>query len=176
MPSGSYISTHDLTKRSTGPALTPCQWQKSFNSRPHEEVDGIPYVDIAVTDMFQLTTSRRGRPSSLSCKNDSMSFQLTTSRRGRPFKASASAERFLCFNSRPHEEVDKHVLVYSCIFVRFNSRPHEEVDTKQSTARGRNCVSTHDLTKRSTFTIPSKGLLIACFNSRPHEEVDLGRN
>ena len=54
----------------------------------------------------------------------------------------------------------------------FNSRPHEEVDTKQSTARGRNCVSTHDLTKRSTFTIPSKGLLIACFNSRPHEEVD----
>ena len=58
----------------------------------------------------------------------------------------------------------------------FNSRPHEEVDTKQSTARGRNCVSTHDLTKRSTFTIPSKGLLIACFNSRPHEEVDLGRN
>ena len=56
------VSTHDLTKRSTGPALTPCQWQKSFNSRPHEEVDGIPYVDIAVTDMFQLTTSRRGRP------------------------------------------------------------------------------------------------------------------
>ena len=33
-------------------------------------------------------------------------FQLTTSRRGRPFLSYISLTFYICFNSRPHEEVD----------------------------------------------------------------------
>ena len=76
----------------------------------------------------------------------------------------------------------------------FNSRPHEEVD--DSNMRGKQGalnVSTHDLTKRSTvyqeahkelkefqLTTSRRGRLyrvyvtdaLQSFNSRPHEEVD----
>ena len=64
----------------------------SFNSRPHEEVDGIPYVDIAVTDMFQLTTSQRGRQLEGMLTVVEIKFQLTTSRRGRPTVTVNTAE------------------------------------------------------------------------------------
>ena len=104
------VSTHDLTKRSTGPALTPCQWQKSFNSRPHEEVDSSPAPPNPSPTVFQLTTSRRGRrysvcrycsdwhvsthdltkrsTSSVLSSSSLLMFQLTTSRRGRPSSLS----------------------------------------------------------------------------------------
>ena len=83
MPSGSYISTHDLTRRSTGshvctgatPAfqLTTSQGGRLscsqvctlpnmyFNSRPHEEVDKFLIANAEKKKGFQLTTSRRGR-------------------------------------------------------------------------------------------------------------------
>ena len=40
------------------------QWSifRYFNSRPHEEVDGIISPSTLGIDLFQLTTSRRGRP------------------------------------------------------------------------------------------------------------------
>ena len=98
------------------------------------------------------------------------------------------------FNSRPHEEVDIQVVLLLKLLTRFNSRPHEEVDLSQRVFGGKNNVSTHDLTRRSTFLIfsspyssyvsthdltrrstekPFKAVVfIACFNSRPHEEVD----
>ena len=58
-------------------------------------------------------------------------FQLTTSRRGRLVTLSHDAVLDMCFNSRPHEEVD-----FGCCF--------------QCNA---NDVSTHDLTKRSTSSL-----------------------
>ena len=76
-------------------------------------------------------------------------FQLTTSRRGRRI----SGDNF--------------------INLCFNSRPHEEVDLSLSIAKDFLDVSTHDLTKRSTLQRFHRFFSGGCFNSRPHEEVDL---
>ena len=77
-----YISTHDLTKRSTIGCIGSVAAIPYFNSRPHEEVDakmvnincflGISTHDLTKRStvhnyshnyifLFQLTTSRRGR-------------------------------------------------------------------------------------------------------------------
>ena len=89
------------------------QYQKSFimehfNSRPHEEVDQLKEPFPQEDQLFQLTTSRRGRRFSMtkraelvvisthdltkrSTRKDGLIdsvrllFQLTTSRRGRPY-------------------------------------------------------------------------------------------
>ena len=79
-----------------------------------------------------------------------MLFQLTTSRRGR----QKSAE-------------------YWSINTHFNSRPHEEVDCKKGVTWKPSVISTHDLTKRSTYRLCLYTLRQRYFNSRPHEEVDL---
>ena len=76
-------------------------------------------------------------------------FQLTTSRRGRRI----SGDNF--------------------INLCFNSRPHEEVDLSLSIAKDFLDVSTHDLTKRSTLQRFHRFFSGGYFNSRPHEEVDL---
>ena len=81
----------------------------SFNSRPHEEVDMMDKSTEKALLVFQLTTSRRGRLISLDSDVISMAFQLTTSRRGRHRKGLLSRGG-CCFNSRPHEEVDKYCL------------------------------------------------------------------
>ena len=57
-----FVSTHDLTKRSTAFLPLLLVLLACFNSRPHEEVDAIPDRDSPRTLEFQLTTSRRGRP------------------------------------------------------------------------------------------------------------------
>ena len=102
------ISTHDLTKRSTASRLAP-----------------------ASGEIFQLTTSRRGRRS-----------------------CSVMFRRWIYFNSRPHEEVDRgRPITFPLRFTfqlttsrrgrrsidplkvveqHFNSRPHEEVDGKST--------------------------------------------
>ncbi len=77
------ISTHDLTKRSTFWTRHLFYLLNHFNSRPHEEVDGLKSFDSLICIKFQLTTSRRGRPSS-----------------------SSTRLQAFHFNSRPHEEVD----------------------------------------------------------------------
>ena len=78
------ISTHDLTKRSTGKGSTAGWGRLNFNSRPHEEVDIIPTTGNFARGIFQLTTSRRGRRFPLAvCLIAQILFQLTTSRRGR---------------------------------------------------------------------------------------------
>ena len=56
------ISTHDLTKRSTSWIASGGIFAIHFNSRPHEEVDKPPLFFILKPSLFQLTTSRRGRP------------------------------------------------------------------------------------------------------------------
>ena len=99
-----WISTHDLTKRSTTMAgrksmrgwfqLTTSRrgrprsvengrQREYFNSRPHEEVDSGWKINGGLKMAFQLTTSRRGRHSEFPQGNVNPSFQLTTSRRGR---------------------------------------------------------------------------------------------
>ena len=121
------ISTHDLTRRSTT-----------------EPPAGTAFVSV---------------------------FQLTTSRGGRPF-AVCFLLRLVHFNSRPHEEVDyvevqpykidnisthdltrRSTMLPVLIMARegyFNSRPHEEVDGHLILNRTDNIISTHDLTRRST--------------------------
>ena len=57
-------------------------------------------------------------------------FQLTTSRRGRPI-ITVGTSSVKDFNSRPHEEVDSVCFTYDDVLENFNSRPHEEVDYRQ---------------------------------------------
>ncbi len=78
-----------------------------FNSRPHAEVDkGMTDIN-PMWRIFQLTTSRRGRPDGACFVTIMVIFQLTTSRRGRlsVFPLTVS---HLFFNSRPHAEVDRN--------------------------------------------------------------------
>ena len=120
---------------------------------------------------FQLTTSRRGRrfcPTAYSLDKyisthdltkrstsnemfpkSSFRFQLTTSRRGRRIVQTIASPTWH-FNSRPHEEVDKHRQIPLPLLKNFNSRPHEEVDMVQVNRNIMINISTHDLTKRST--------------------------
>ena len=118
------ISTHDLTKRSTQIRKFFVFFARNFNSRPHEEVDMILvascllYIAISTHDLtkrsttiaeftgprnvFQLTTSRRGRLRFPVFTAPCRIFQLTTSRRGRRFKVNwiDKAEEFQLTTSR----------------------------------------------------------------------------
>ena len=146
--------------------------EMNFNSRPHEEVDYVSvyihlhsnifqlttsrrgrllevFAIMAISQTFQLTTSRRGRRAITFIVIQTAVFQLTTSRRGRLIKKAVNG-LMLYFNSRPHEEVDCDEELLKIQYVYFNSRPHEEVDHSTQTA-------VH---------------LAKYFNSRPHEEVD----
>ena len=78
-------------------------------------------------EVFQLTTSRRGRRTDLGYDNGRITFQLTTSRRGRQFHNLLHTYP-VHFNSRPHEEVDNVLRNGGVKNEHFNSRPHEEVD------------------------------------------------
>ena len=77
-----------------------------FNSRPHEEVDLPHRLHLRARIVFQLTTSRRGRPPDKRSGNQIHTFQLTTSRRGRRSMLAVLPGFHCHFNSRPHEEVD----------------------------------------------------------------------
>ena len=77
------------------------------------------------------------------------------------------------FNSRPHEEVDEDGNEKVPEYVNFNSRPHEEADCKKGVTWKPSVISTHDLTKRSTYRLCLYTLRQRYFNSRPHEEVDV---
>ena len=125
-----HISTHDLTRRSTGYQVTGTG-----------------------SDGFQLSTSRGGRQATAEHQVPQATFQLTTSRRGR-LDISVAFHQAYHFNSRPHEEVDiaffrlffanrisTHDLTKrsTCVFAQsrwawyyFNSRPHKEVDQSNS--------------------------------------------
>ncbi len=97
-----------------------------FNSRPHEEVDFMSEnapraVSISTHDLTKRSTL-------IKTYSDSQQiFQLTTSRRGRLSRICQKI-RILYFNSRPHEEVDQRTMRGKWWKKHFNSRPHEEVD------------------------------------------------
>ena len=120
----------------------------SFNSRPHAEVDdawvctGV-VLHLSTHDLTQRSTDFS--PQSFFI----VIFQLTTSRRGR------------------HRMKSRRLRMRS-----FNSRPHAEVDRGNMRAGGIRCLSTHDLTQRSTFLPCAVPAPRFPFNSRPHAEVD----
>ena len=64
-------------------------------------------IAVKVVDIFQLTTSHRGRRDDfVYCDTDSV-FQLTTSHRGRQFfRHVIEIKKDVYFNSLPHTEVD----------------------------------------------------------------------
>ena len=98
-----------------------------FNSRPHEEVD--EFIDCYNPPEKNFNS----RPHEEVDINQAVGFltfyvfQLTTSRGGRQ-------KVITCFSQQGY----------------FNSRPHEEVDKYRKSAGQFNCISTHDLTRRST--------------------------
>ena len=127
--SGINLSIHDLTRRSTFYRTVSSLAARSFNSRPHKEVDVSVSLPHSLPYIFQFTTSQGGRPE----------FEVVRSVR--------------CpFNSRPHKEVDLRRA--SCILKQdsFNSRPHKEVDTTGTNAQRISILSIHDLTRRSTLS------------------------
>ena len=64
--------------------------------------------------------------------------------------------RIYTFNSRPHKEVDKcHYITYMNR-ESFNSRPHKEVDNQIKISIISIILSIHDLTRRSTWTVPGR--------------------
>ena len=147
------------------------RWSRSFNSRPHEEVDWNFAGGIKRNEIFQFTTSRGGRPSLIGERIGSKIFQFTTSRGGRLSRGGWGDDRVLfqfttsrggrlnrckgcsnstSFNSRPHEEVDCHSFLTIEVIKCFQF----------TTSRGG---------RRRVSVYTSPGI---SFNSRPHEEVD----
>ena len=144
-----------------------------FNSRPHEEVDCFRRIFLVTYLIFQLTTSRRGRPvlGGVLCQFIVISTHDLTKRS--TIAAMVHYGQILDFNSRPHEEVDHRqkqrdyrARVFQLTTSRrgrllpwswwpgqdyFNSRPHEEVDAERVLCTCSSRISTHDLTKRSTI-------------------------
>ena len=78
-----YLSTHDLTRRST-----------------------ILNCENGILTIFQLTTSHGGRQSVEGSERNHGNFQLTTSHGGRRFYVHGQKNVDVPFNSRPHTEVD----------------------------------------------------------------------
>ena len=90
---GIFISTHDLTKRSTK------KW-----------VISIRLSKISTHDLTKRSTRNMNFSISMHI------FQLTTSRRGR-LSGRCGMDRWKYFNSRPHEEVDTSFLVLRKCFL-----------------------------------------------------------
>ena len=125
---------------------------KSFNSRPHEEIDAFYRCLINVLVISTHDLARRSTTEFYDLGLGSSTFQLTTSRRGR---------------------LEKHTKTVPPTY--FNSRPHKEVDPEIASEPTLHHISTHDLTKRSTARAQFKSSCTHNFNSRPHEEVDVSR-
>ena len=102
------ISTHYLTQRQTVQQLLQVLSIGDFNSLPHAEVDIDLAGEFKFPEIFQLTTSRRGRPLQGTFILFLLVFQLTTSRRGRQCSRSFPAA-VSNFNSLPHAEVDSNL-------------------------------------------------------------------
>ena len=150
----------------------PANYQLTFNSRPHKEVDALCTFNVSIVFPFQFTTSQGGRHTTRTFPGVIGSFQFTTSQGGRLLILELSLSpdalsihdltrrstgyllRLLiydcAFNSRPHKEVDPEPQSPTKTERSFNSRPHKEVD--RAVRRQVN---------------PDRS-----FNSRPHKEVD----
>ena len=150
-----YISTHDLTRRSTAKASG----------------------DLSNALTFQLTTSQGGRRNVYDLTFEDVDISTHDLTRRSTIDHQFLFLRQKYFNSRPHKEVDFfsvnasrpciHIsthdltrrstftfVIVSLSLYHFNSRPHKEVDP---------CCR-FDISHRLHF------------NSRPHKEVDLSKS
>ena len=122
-----------------------------FNSHPHEEDDRKCLIFYFKTEIFQLTSSRRGWQYTLyflfNCVN--ISTHILT-KRMTSFPRTCQCIHH--FNSHPHEEDDYVKTCNLRTLTYFNSHPHEEDDPAKS----------------------CKFLTNGYFNSHPHEEDDIG--
>ena len=143
-----------------------------FNSHPHEEDDRKCLIFYFKTEIFQLTSSRRGWQYTLyflfNCVNISthiLTKRMTSFPRtcqcihhfnSHPheeddYVKTCNLRTLTHFNSHPHEEDDP---AKSCKFLTngyFNSHPHEEDDGLTLFIKSFNDISTHILTKRMTI-------------------------
>ena len=151
-----------------------CVHLSNFNSLPHAEVDEKEYENNINHQLFQLTTSRRGRRIRLG-----YSFSLSY------------------FNSLPHAEVDQKLQMLQQRWKYFNSLPHAEVDAEYdvissgaskfqltTSRRGRltdspDCplnwvfqLTTSRRGRQYSVLLPGRQRY---FNSLPHAEVDATR-
>ncbi len=103
-PENLGLSTHDLTQRSTRICRNDCPGP---NLSTHDLTQRSTIMELIWMGLqiFQLTTSRRGRQAPISSIVSSTVFQLTTSRRGRRCRRT-TFYWLHPFNSRPHAEVD----------------------------------------------------------------------
>ena len=142
-----YFSTHDLSWRSTTYAAQNAAIA-SFSTPDLSWRSTLMFSEKKPPVIFQLTTSRGGRPAQTGRIDTLETFQLTTSRGGR-HGVEDEGLPFNFFNSRPLVEVDIHRLLQ---FFGFD-------------------FSTHDLSWRSTQG-RYKDRFGNVFNSRPLVEVD----
>ena len=145
--------------------------RRSFNSRPHEEVDCTDVHALSLPHILSTHDLTKRSTSPAYSARISSTFQLTTSRRGRQI-SGMDAVQYFSFNSRPHEEVDRHGQP-----ARHGGGLSTHDLTKRSTWEHggvyiTQILSTHDLTKRSTVQTAGMEYEKGPFNSRPHEEVD----
>ena len=123
--------------------------------------------------VFQLTTSRRGRQRVTEELAALHNFQLTTSRRGRLLKLNNKYYRETLSThdlTQRSTESSKRSVSFCILSTHDLTQRSTSPDPADSMAPD---LSTHDLTQRSTES--SKRSLSFCktFNSRPHAEVDL---
>ncbi len=144
------ISTHDLTRRSTQHSRRQAHQNWYFNSRPHEEVDSRQIANPHIIIDFNSRPHEKVDmlPESVSLSGEA--FQLTTSRGGRRQVVV--------------------VVILPLIFQLTTSRGGRPV--VGTAAMTSSDISTHDLTRRSTFSSVRITGSPFNFNSRPHEEVD----
>ena len=133
--------------------------QKSFNSRPHEEVD---HVSLSGTQTIKCFNSRPHEEvdAEIILKEDKMMlFQLTTSRRGRLQVRSCVQS---CLHVSTHDLTKRStndflVALFSGVFQLTTSRRGRQFQEGDVALSER--VSTHDLTKRSTAIFTQKVFL-----------------
>ena len=125
-----FISTHDLTRRSTT-AISLKSQCIAFQLTTSQ--GGRQWGSIEKMITFIISTHDLTRRSTKVCIASLVfgSFQLTTSQGGRR-RGCPSSGRETYFNSRPHKEVDRLHTSAKRLRSYFNSRPHKEVDCKQN--------------------------------------------
>ena len=128
---GAYISTHDLTRRSTSTTLVASSFGH-ISTHDLTRRSTCIWLPRPMFLAFQLTTSRGGRPLDGVEYIGFSSFQLTTSRGGRQGSED---------NERRYHNISTHDLARRSTKADlkpkeegeyFNSRPREEVDQGRS--------------------------------------------
>ena len=133
-----------------------------------------PSISIAKGNLSTHTLTRRSTVATE--RSTYMAYLSTHDLTRRSTVCSCSDQSpFFSFNSRPHTEVDSSVIRLCFRPSPFNSRPHTEVDRRVLCLHRVLVLSTHDLTRRSTFFPGTDRGRELPFNSRPHTEVDCVR-